>query len=86
MGACDAAETGDDVDDSWWEAGLLDQVRGVESGQWGLLSSLDDNGVAASNSWTDLPCPHKKWEVPWDDLSADTDLLLVSNWAYRGLK
>lgn len=74
VGTGDAAESGDDVDDSWWETGLLDQVGGVESRKWSLLSSLQDNSVTAGNSWTNLPCPHEEWEVPWDDLSANTDL------------
>ena len=59
VGSGDAAESGDDVDDSWWETGLLDEVGGVEGGERGLLGGLEDDGVTAGNSWADLPCPHE---------------------------
>lgn len=73
-GTGDLAEAGDDVDDAWWEAGLFDELPGHESSEWSLLGALDDDGVAAGDDGADLPCPHEEWEVPWDDLGADTDL------------
>lgn len=73
-GTGDLAETGDDVDDTWREAGFLDEATHVESGQRGLLGGLDDNTISAGYGRADLPCPHEEGEVPWDDLTADTDL------------
>ena len=71
------AETGDNVDDTWWEAGLLDKSGSNEGAEWGLFSGLDDNSVTASDGWANLPCPHEQWEVPWDDLSAHTNGLAL---------
>jgi len=73
-GAGDLAEAGEDVDDAWWETGLLDELGGVERTERGLFGGLDDDGIAAGDGWADLPCPHKKGEVPWDDLRNDTNL------------
>lgn len=73
-GTGDLAETGDDVDDTWREAGFLDQVSHVESGQRGLLGGLENNTIPAGHGRADLPCPHEEGEVPRDDLTADTDL------------
>ena len=53
-------ETGDDVDDTWWESGLLDELSSDETAERGLLGSLDDDSVAASDGWADLPCPHEQ--------------------------
>ena len=77
-GAGGLAEAGDDVDDSGREAGLLDQLGGEQGGERGLLGGLEDDGVTGGDGWADLPRPHENWEVPWDDLSADTDLAGVS--------
>lgn len=73
-GTGDLTESREDVDDTCWETGLLDEVCGVESGKRGLLGGLEDNNVTGCESWTDLPCPHEEWEVPWDDLTANTNL------------
>lgn len=70
----DLTETGNDVDDTRRETGLLDELGGNKTTKRGLLSSLQDNGVTASNGRTDLPCPHEKREVPGNDLTA--------NWRY----
>ena len=59
-------ETRDDVDNTWWETGLLDELGGDEGTKWGLLSRLDDNGVTASNGWANLPCPHEEREAERD--------------------
>ena len=76
-GTSSLAETGQDVDDTWWETDLLGEVGGDETAEWGLLGSLDDDDVAGGDGRADLPCPHEQWEVPWDDLTADTDGLLL---------
>ena len=70
----DLAEAGDDVDDTWWETSLLDELAGEESTKWCLFSRLEDDGVTAGNGGADLPRKHEEGEVPWDDLTADTDL------------
>lgn len=49
------SETRDDVDDSWWETGLLDETGGEKTGKWGLLGSLEDDGVTTGDGWTNLP-------------------------------
>lgn len=66
----------DDVDDSWWESSLLDEVAHVQHGQWGLLSQLQDNGVATAESRSKLPASHAQGVVPGDDLTANTNGLL----------
>lgn len=78
-GTSNLSKTGNNVDDSWWETSLLDQVGSNETGERSLLSSLQNNSVTSGNSGTDLPCPHEQWEVPWDDLTANTNLELSAN-------
>lgn len=73
-GTGDLAEAGDDVDDTRGEASLLDELGGVQGRERSLLSGLDDDDVASSNSRTNLPCPHEQREIPWDDLTANTNL------------
>lgn len=73
----DLTETRDDVDDTWWETSLLNESGGNETTKRSLLGSLDDHSAASSDGWANLPCPHQQWEVPWDDLSANTDWLLL---------
>lgn len=72
-GTGDLAKTRNDVDDTGGEAGLLDQAGGDEATKRSLLGGLHDDGVTASNGWTDLPRPHEKREVPRDNLTADCD-------------
>ena len=67
------AQTGDDVDHTRGEASLLDQLAHVETGERGLLSGLDDNGVTGGNGGSNLPRPHEDGEVPRDDLTAHTN-------------
>lgn len=76
-GTSDLTETRDDVDNTWWETGLLDQAGGDEATKRSLLSGLEDNSVAASDGRANLPRPHEQWEVPRDDLTAHTDWLLA---------
>ena len=68
------AEAGDDVDDTRWEASFFDELGGVEGAERGLFGGLENDDVAAGNGRADLPGPHEEWEIPWDDLRADTDL------------
>ena len=83
--------TREDVDDSGWEASLLDEFGGHECRERSLLGGLDDDSVSCSDGrscvksissvicaivvmLTNLPCPHEQREVPWNDLTTDTDL------------
>lgn len=69
----DTTETGDDVDHTRGETSLLDELTGVQTGEGGLLSSLEDDGVTGGDGGGDLPSPHEEGEVPGDDLTADTN-------------
>lgn len=73
-GTSNLSETRDDVDDSWGETSLLNQLSEDETGKRGLLSGLQDDGVTSGKGGANLPCQHEKWEVPWDDLTANTNL------------
>jgi len=70
----DFAETGEDVNDTGGEAGLLYETCGKEGAEGCLLGGLEDYGVTAGNGGANLPRPHEEGEVPWNDLGADTDL------------
>lgn len=70
----DLSETVDQVEDACGETSLLDELGHDKSGQRGLLSSLHDEGVTGGESRANLPCEHEKREVPWDDLTANTNL------------
>lgn len=63
------AVTGDNVDDTRGEAGLVDKGTHTDGGQRGKFGRLDDNGVAGSESRAEFPCKHEQGEVPWDDLA-----------------
>jgi hypothetical protein len=71
------SETGDDVKNSSGETSLLDEVGTDEGGEGSLLSGLQDNGVSGGKSRSDLPGPHEKGEVPGDNLSTDSDGLVL---------
>ena len=70
-------ETREDVDDAWWETSLLGEACSDEPSERSLLSGLDDDCAAGGDGRANLPCPHEQWEVPWDDLRADTDWFLL---------
>jgi len=74
-GTSSLAKSRNDINDTWWEASLLDELGSVETRQWGLLSGLENDSVTASNGGTDLPGPHEEGKVPWNDLTANTNLL-----------
>ena len=76
-GTSGLSETGENVNDTRWEAGLLDEVGGNEGTKRSLLSRLDDDSAADGDRRGDLPREHEKREVPWDDLTANTDGLLL---------
>jgi len=67
------AESGDDVDHTRREAGLLDKLGEDEGRERCLLSGLQDDGVTRGQSRANLPGEHQQREVPGDDLAADTD-------------
>lgn len=70
----DFAKAGDDVDDTGWEPSFFNELGGIESAERSLFGGLENNDVAAGDGRADLPRPHEKREVPWDDLRTDTDL------------
>jgi len=71
-------ETREDIDDARRETSLNDEFSCNESRERRLFSSLQYDDVSGSNSGTDLPSPHEQREVPWDDLTADTDGFMSS--------
>ena len=68
------AETGDDVDDTGWETSFFDKLGGVEGAEGSLFGGFENDDVAAGDGRANFPGPHEEWEIPWDDLRADTDL------------
>ena len=68
------AEAGDDVDDARWESGFFDELGGVEGAERSLFGGLENDDVTAGDGRANLPGPHEEWEIPWDDLRANTDL------------
>ena len=74
-GTSDLTETREDVDDAWWETSLLDELGCDEGRERGLFSGLKNDDIASGDGGTNLPYPHKEWEVPWNDLTAYSDLL-----------
>ncbi len=83
-GTGNSAKAREDVDDSGRETSLLDQVGENQSGQRGLLSGLEDNGVAGGQGGADLPSQHQQRKVPGDDLAADTNLCISVSLLARG--
>ena len=73
-GTSDLTKAGEDIDDTWRETSLLDELSAQQAGQRSLLGGLEDDSVAGCDGRTDLPGPHEQGEVPWDNLTADTDL------------
>lgn len=73
-GASNPAEARDNVEHTGMETGLLNKVGKYEGGQGRLLGGLQNDGVARSKSRRDLPGQHQQWEVPWDNLTADSNL------------
>ena len=76
-GTGNLSESGNDVDYTWREASLLDELSGVQGSERSLLGGLDDHGVTGGDGGANLPGEHEQWEVPWDDLRADTNLDLL---------
>lgn len=72
-----AAETGEDVDDSWREARLDDELGGIEGGERGLFRGLEDDGVSGGDDGADFPGEHEQGEVPRDDLATDPNGLVA---------
>ena len=81
------AKAAENVDHAWRETSFLDKLGSVESAEWGLLSRLQNDGITTGDGGADLPGPHEKREVPWDDLANDTDLkscLVLQRWRLPG--
>lgn len=67
-------EARDDVENTGRETSLFDELSKDKTGQRRLLSGLENNSVTGSQSRSNFPAEHQKWEVPWDDLAADANL------------
>lgn len=67
----------DDVDNTWGEASLDDELGDLEGRERGHLRGLDDNGVTRAEGGAELPAKHHEREVPGDDGTADTDGLVT---------
>ncbi|KAF3807668.1 Aldehyde dehydrogenase, partial [Colletotrichum gloeosporioides] len=66
----------DDVDHSWREPRLSDQLRDIQHRQGRLLRQLQHDRVPASKRRTQLPGRHVEGVVPGDNLPADPQRLL----------
>ena len=71
-------ETGENVDDTSGETGLGDQLGNVESRERRLLSNLHHDRVASCQGWAEFPSLHEKREIPWNDLTTNTNWLVAS--------
>src|SRR5580698_2105697 len=69
------AETSDDVDDAFGQAGVDQGADEVKSGKRGVLSGLDDTSVAADDGWQQLPGWNCHGEIPRGDHAADAERL-----------
>mmetsp|Transcript_25564 Transcript_25564/g.31017 ORF Transcript_25564/g.31017 Transcript_25564/m.31017 type:complete len:556 (-) Transcript_25564:83-1750(-) len=76
--SCSFTVSCDDVDDTFGDTGLLDELSQLESGEWSLLGELEHNSVTGREGWGKLPRCHKQREVPGDNLAAYTDGLMES--------
>jgi hypothetical protein len=84
--------TDNDVDDTGGDTSLLDELGHVHGGEGGQLGRLHDDGTSGSECGSDLPGEHVEglgvssmpsqaqatgtYEVPWDDLTTDTNGLV----------
>lgn len=66
----------DDIDNTRWEASLLNQIAHNQHRERRLLSEFKDNCVATAKRRAQLPTSHTQGIVPRDDLAADTNGLL----------
>jgi len=69
--------TANDVYDTGWETSFVEELGHVHGAQWRELGWLDDDGTSSRESWSDLPRKHVEGEVPWDNLTGNTDWLML---------
>src|SRR5699024_9626224 len=69
-------ETVDDVHDTFGNE-VSDELHQVQDGRWCLFRWFQYDGVARSKRRCEFPCRHEQREVPRDDLSDDTERLMV---------
>lgn len=67
------SKTVQDVDDTWRETSLLDQIGKVENAERGLLGGLHNDRVSTGKRRAQLPRSHAQGVVPGDDLAHNTD-------------
>ncbi len=70
--------TGDDIDDAFREADLLDELAEADGRQRSLLRGLEDDGAPGRQRWRNLPHGHAEGHVPRDDLTHHADGLGAS--------
>jgi len=66
-------ESGDDVDDSFRQARVVEGAHEIEGGERRILRGLDDAGVAADHRGQQFPRRDGHREVPGRDHAADAD-------------
>ncbi|KAH3663593.1 hypothetical protein OGAPHI_004994 [Ogataea philodendri] len=59
--------TRNNVDHTFWETSLQNDLTEINSRQWGNLRRLEHHRVTGGQSRSELPCHHHEWEVPWND-------------------
>ena len=68
----DITISGEDLNCTRWESGLLGERGDVESSQGSLLGGLENGDAPSSETGSPLPGLHEKREVPWNYLSTDS--------------
>ncbi len=69
------AETVDDVEHARWQQ-VADDVHQHHDAHWRLLGRFQDDAIAGCKRRRQLPHRHQDGEVPWDDLTDDTERLM----------
>jgi len=78
-GTSGGAIPGEHVDDTSGVAGLVDELGQAESRQRGLLGGLQNDAAADGEGGGELPDGHEQGEVPGDDLTDNTEGLVLGD-------
>ncbi len=73
--ACDRPLSGEDIEDTARQTGLVRQLGDTQRRHAGFLRRLDDDGVARRQRRADLPGQHQDREVPGQHTADDADRL-----------
>src|SRR5699024_9355742 len=63
------------VDDAFWNAGILAKFSKFEGRQGSSFCWFQHNGVTGGQSRGNLPCQHQEWKIPGYNLSGHTQWL-----------